>query len=103
MQAPEVPFTLNIMPDNSDMPAPVSVPAPDTYSVSAGAKRRHAMMMMLDQAAPSEPAASTSTGTPRRRTKSTRGSAAGGSQNQNAESMMDIEEDGRERKRVARR
>ena len=96
---PEVPFT----PDITDMPAPVSVPPPDTFSVSAGAKRRHAMMMMLDQTAPSEPAASTSTGAPRRRTKSTRGSAAGGAQNQNVESMMDVEEDGRERKRVARR
>ncbi|VDC03860.1 unnamed protein product [Peniophora sp. CBMAI 1063] len=51
-RAPDVP----IAPDITDMPAPVSIPAPDTFSVSAGAKRRHAMMMMLDQTAPNEPA-----------------------------------------------
>ncbi|KAF8890922.1 hypothetical protein BD779DRAFT_1515221 [Infundibulicybe gibba] len=75
-------------------------------TIAAGAKRRHAMMMMLDSATPpvsiGDPSASV-------------GSMAGGpnlqhSQNQNhniiqaSSEAMDVEEDsGRERKRVARR
>lgn len=90
---------------------PVSLDNP--MNVSAGVKRRHAMMMMLD----STPSAADGAGLPsinapllgstagssRRRTKSTRGtSAQAQNQNQGVEAM-EIEEDGRERKRVARR
>ncbi|KAF9077409.1 hypothetical protein BDP27DRAFT_1413823 [Rhodocollybia butyracea] len=95
-------------------------------AVAAGAKRRHAVMMMLDPSSTSSspPSVGSSTSTPgsspalvhghvhnatsRRRTRSTRNSH----QNQNlglnlniglASEAMDIEEDGRERKRVTRR
>lgn len=73
--------------------------------ITTGAKRRHAVMMMLDPTSPvseagtlSQPAMQNS----RRRTRSTRG----GNVNVNANVMdaMEIEEEGgRERKRVARR
>ena len=108
----------------------------DAYAmdfVGAGAKRRHAVMMMLDSASPpldvsistdtspggashsstNSTAAFGGTGaTPsgRRRTRSSRGSHTHGhgqgvhaNGTQQTAEAMDIEEDGRERKRVARR
>lgn len=113
-----------VIPDGlSAFPTPASfsdIPIP----IAAGAKRRHAMMMMLDSA--SSPATSSSaphssstmgngaSGTPgalssRRRTRSSRNLALQQSHNQNlaliqsASEAMDVEDDGRERKRVARR
>ncbi|KAJ4470705.1 hypothetical protein C8J55DRAFT_479303 [Lentinula edodes] len=102
-------------------PFPDHVPA-----VTAGAKRRHAVMMMLDSSStsssPASVGSSTSTpsGTPplihshlgvgsRRRTRSTRSTNHSLGLNVNlglASEAMDVEEDGpggRERKRVARR
>ncbi|KAH7882504.1 hypothetical protein F5I97DRAFT_1960983 [Phlebopus sp. FC_14] len=90
---------------------------PDT-DFSAGAKRRHAVMMMLDSTPSTGTAAdvvSSSTGTitpsvvlgqgsARRRTRSQR--SVGHVQAQihaAADAMMEVEEDGRERKRVTRR
>ncbi|KAK0200580.1 hypothetical protein DFS33DRAFT_168818 [Desarmillaria ectypa] len=97
----------------------LSVPPFPVPDVVAGAKRRHAVMMMLDSS--SAPVSTSSTtassncnhgsgsGGNRRRTRSTRNNASH-LQNQNVNSIqlsseaMDIEDDnGRERKRVARR
>ncbi|KAF8630096.1 hypothetical protein AX17_005494 [Amanita inopinata Kibby_2008] len=104
-------------------------PEGTTLSVSAGAKRRHAMMMMLDAASPSVSLAGSS-GPPssaihmsnlatgnglssgpalgRRRTRSRVHSQQQQIQNQNLNLLqveaMDVEEEGgRERKRIARR
>ncbi|KAF9528761.1 hypothetical protein CPB83DRAFT_853715 [Crepidotus variabilis] len=104
---------------------PVSFSEPPPIVFNAGTKRRHAMMMMLDASSPTlsispGTASSSSTGSPatgpgsgsvigRRRTRSSRNIGQHQSQNQNinliqvASEAMDIEEDGRERKRVARR
>lgn len=122
----------------SESHPPTSQPFPDTpITIGAGAKRRHAMMMILDSGSTpvsiggsSMPPPSPSgpgningvySGSPnhtaglgmnRRRTRSTRSlthQAHQQPQNQNinmiqvASEAMDIEEDGRERKRVARR
>lgn len=98
-------------------PTASAVPATgeEALGLGAGAKRRHAVMMMLDSAAPpvdlSSISADTSSGNAgtsmaigsgsisytggRRRTRSTRA--------QQSSEAMDVEEDGRERKRVARR
>jgi hypothetical protein len=60
------------------------------------------MMMLADDpaaAAVAAGAAGAAAGSSRRRTRSTRGAH----QNQHTQDAMDIEEDGRERKRVARR
>ncbi|KAK0184807.1 hypothetical protein F5146DRAFT_1073737 [Armillaria mellea] len=97
----------------------LSVPPFPVPDVVVGAKRRHAVMMMLDSS--SAPVSTSSTvpssncnhgsgsGGNRRRTRSTRSNATH-LQNQNVNSIqlsseaMDIEDDsGRERKRVARR
>ncbi|KAE9391603.1 hypothetical protein BT96DRAFT_1023993 [Gymnopus androsaceus JB14] len=126
--SPSFSFAEPDLPSTMLMTPPLSVstvsPFPDTVSaVAAGAKRRHAVMMMLDPtSSPSTVGSSTSTpsGSPalhghghhsttsRRRTRSTRNNVQ--NQNQNlglgltaSEAMMDVEEDGRERKRVARR
>lgn len=102
-------------------PAASAVPATgeEAFGLGAGAKRRHAVMMMLDSAAPpvdlSSISADTSSGNVgtsmtigsgsishaggRRRTRSTRAYTHG----QQPSEAMDVEEDGRERKRVARR
>ncbi|TFK33102.1 hypothetical protein BDQ12DRAFT_700918 [Crucibulum laeve] len=127
------PSNINFMPDNMSS-IPSSPPFPDTpISIGAGAKRRHAMMMMLDSA--SSPVSinggstsNSSPGTPgsapggygsslshgtgstlsRRRTRNSRNLPLQQPQNQNinvtqaASESMDVEEDGRERKRVAR-
>lgn len=88
----------------------------------AGAKRRHAVMMMLDSASPSSigdvpesplsiagaGAGSAPSGGMRKRTRSSKALGALSGQvnantNASLDSMMDVEEDGRERKRVARR
>lgn len=105
----------------------------DGYSidiVGAGAKRRHAVMMMLDSApspldfandadfsvgsAPHSSAHSSCTtgaiSTGRRRTRSTRSNhnhshtqGHGGNGSYSVSEAMDVEEEGRERKRLARR
>lgn len=121
---PAIPSTsvFNFVPETiTSLNSPSSFPEVPTVP-PLGTKRRHAMMMMLDAttspnttsnisaaqtpaigSAPAAPAnLSTSS---RRRTKSTRGQQQ---QNQNinlqpSAEAMDIEEDGRERKRVARR
>jgi hypothetical protein len=99
-------FTFTAFPPLPSSVAPteaLAIPLPLT--VSAGAKRRHAMMVLADDSAPAAvgPAATAtsggSAGSSRRRTRSTRGAH----QNQHAQDAMEIEEDGRERKRVARR
>ncbi|KAJ3568204.1 hypothetical protein NP233_g5868 [Leucocoprinus birnbaumii] len=105
---------------------PVNTPSPfpELPAVPAvGSKRRHAMMMMLDATAASStnasvpatqtpvigsaPAATSNLYNPsRRRTKSTRGQQQQQNQNINIQpsaEAMDVEDDGRERKRVARR
>ena len=76
-----------------------SPPALDfTPDVSVGSKRRH-NIMTLDSPSPTESGPST-----RRRTRSARGVALAASQEQNSiGDAMDVEEEGRERKRVARR
>jgi hypothetical protein len=85
--------------------------------LTAGAKRRHAVMVMLDSASQPvplsvEPAAIGATSVPaRRRTRSSRGgllntvvSSRDRDKERQDESLMDVEdESGRERKRVARR
>ncbi|TFK18331.1 hypothetical protein FA15DRAFT_709956 [Coprinopsis marcescibilis] len=98
---------------------------PPIVSINAGAKRRHAMMMMLESASSPGPSSSSPAShgggfgngvnggsvPHRRRTRSTRNLAHGAqSQNQNVNTIvqspseaMDVEEEGRERKRVARR
>lgn len=85
---------------------------------TAGAKRRHAVMMMLDSTAASGATESSSqgssvsspitsaSGNARRRTRSSRTSVLGTSHTQTQNSLgdaMDVEDEGRERKRVARR
>ncbi|KAG6817557.1 hypothetical protein H0H87_006934 [Tephrocybe sp. NHM501043] len=113
-----VPSTMDL----SDASSSADIPIP----IVAGAKRRHAMMMMLDSSptavsidgssvshTPSMGGMTSVTGgsgshahTGRRRTRSSRHAVA---QNQNLglsqtpADAMDIEEDGRERKRIARR
>ncbi|EGO03143.1 hypothetical protein SERLA73DRAFT_176664 [Serpula lacrymans var. lacrymans S7.3] len=94
--------------------------APSVTDFSAGAKRRHAVMMMLDSAggtavensSPGSSSMSQSThtssasGSSRRRTRSTRNSALGAHQGQVQSQVgdaMEVEDDGRERKRVTRR
>jgi len=113
---------LNFVPESF---TPVSTPPsfPEIPTIPAvGSKRRHAMMMMFDAAAPPNttgamsqapslggaPAVPTShSSLGRRKIKSVRGQQQQ-SQNQNinlspSTEAMDIEDDGRERKRVARR
>ncbi|KAI6007900.1 hypothetical protein EDC04DRAFT_2611212 [Pisolithus marmoratus] len=89
-----------------------SIPQAD---ITAGTKRRHTVMMMLDSAAPptvvdvssssAGPNTAPSTqGNPRRRTRSQRSAHhAQGQAHASSTDSMDVEEDGRERKRVARR
>ncbi|KAI6118464.1 hypothetical protein F5141DRAFT_1024201 [Pisolithus sp. B1] len=89
-----------------------SIPQGD---IAAGTKRRHTVMMMLDSAASptvvdvSSSSAGTNTvsstqGNPRRRTRSQRSAHhAQGQVHATSTDSMDVEEDGRERKRVARR
>jgi len=70
---------------------------PEPTMISTGAKRRHAVMMMLDPSAPSsEPGQPQSIQSSRRRTRSTRGTTG-------IDAMETEEDGGRERKRVARR
>ena len=108
--SPDSPFTFTAFPPLPSSPAPtettLAIPIPLT--VSAGAKRRHAMMVLTDDPASAPPGAAgvgagvgvgPGAGSSRRRTRSTRGVH----QNQHTQDAMDTEEDGRERKRVARR
>ncbi|GBE87283.1 predicted protein [Sparassis crispa] len=102
---PDVPVA--IIPAQNAPPSPAAI-MPETV----GMKRRH-NVMMLDSATPAPSvAADAAVGTSRRRTRSTRGAALGAApthqvqdQNRNVVSSddMDVEEEGRERKRVARR
>ncbi|KAF8466778.1 hypothetical protein DFH94DRAFT_780087 [Russula ochroleuca] len=107
------PFTFTAFPPLPASAAPtdaLAIPLPLPLTVSAGAKRRHAMMVLADDSAHGHgpagvgagatgTAPSGAAGSSRRRTRSTRGAH----QNQHAQDAMEIEEDGRERKRVARR
>ncbi|KAH9957282.1 hypothetical protein BGW80DRAFT_1383013 [Lactifluus volemus] len=98
--SPESPFTFTAFPPMPSSPGPnetLAIPLPLT--VSAGAKRRHAMMVLADDPAAAAGAATAGAGSSRRRTRSTRGTHP----NQHTQDAMDIEEDGRERKRIARR
>ncbi|KIN98263.1 hypothetical protein M404DRAFT_1005401 [Pisolithus tinctorius Marx 270] len=89
-----------------------SIPQGD---IAAGTKRRHTVMMMLDSAVPptvvdvSSSSAGANTvsstqGNPRRRTRSQRSAHhVQGQAHTTSTDSMEVEEDGRERKRVARR
>ncbi|KAG2143734.1 hypothetical protein DEU56DRAFT_248568 [Suillus clintonianus] len=103
----------------SPVTAATSVTGDPAFSdYTAGAKRRHAVMMMLDSSASSGATESSSqgssvsstitstSGNARRRTRSSRASVLGASHTQTQNSLgdaMDVEDEGRERKRVARR
>ncbi|KAG0701632.1 hypothetical protein DFH29DRAFT_1000040 [Suillus ampliporus] len=102
---------------------PVTVPTsvtgePAFSDYTAGAKRRHAVMMMLDSTTASGATESSSqgssvsssitssSGNTRRRTRSSRTSVLGTNHPQPQNTLgdaMDVEDEGRERKRVARR
>lgn len=69
--------------------------------IGAGAKRRHAMMMMMDGGSSGSTPSPTTEGMQRRRTRSTR--SLGHAVHVSASEEMDVEEEGRERKRVTRR
>jgi len=100
-------------------PVPIDItPAPFTFSniptqvepLSAGAKRRHAVMMMMDSPMTTPPTIPSQTSSSRRRTRSTRSMNASNSAGPPPgvvfppSDPMEVElEDGRERKRVARR
>jgi hypothetical protein len=77
---------------------------PDVADIGAGAKRRHAVMMMLDSGSPAAVEVSSPASTPglsRRRTRSSRALALSTARDNE---QMEVEDDGgRERKRVARR
>ena len=127
---PRAAFTLS----PTSVPTPTPNPSIHTFpinDISAGAKRRHAVMMMLDSASPTVAIANplqsgtshahpplspcgnvpghhgtTGAGGIRRRTRSSRGAHQLPHHNVNQSvEVMDVEEDGggRERKRVARR
>ncbi|KAH6890947.1 hypothetical protein BKA70DRAFT_1327136 [Coprinopsis sp. MPI-PUGE-AT-0042] len=112
---PPMPSTASIQFPDSQVPLEAQTP----MVIGAGSKRRHAMMMMLDSptsgsSATSSPSNVTPTGNGgmphsgaghhRRRTRSSRSLAAQGqSQSLTNGDDMDVEEEGRERKRVARR
>ncbi|KAG2354402.1 hypothetical protein BDR07DRAFT_1429592 [Suillus spraguei] len=101
------------------IPAATSVTGDSTFpDYTAGAKRRHAVMMMLDsttalgatesssQGSSISSTITSASGNTRRRTRSSRTSVLGTSHTQaqnNFGDAMDIEDEGRERKRVARR
>lgn len=90
-------------------------PSTSQGDIAAGTKRRHTVMMMLDSAVPptvvdvssssaGANAVSSTQGNPRRRTRSQRSAHhAQGQAHATTTDSMDVEEDGRERKRVARR
>ncbi|KAG6827254.1 hypothetical protein H0H92_012615 [Tricholoma furcatifolium] len=121
-------------PQRSARPSPSDIDSPEapeidfSIPIAAGAKRRHAMMMMLDTPHPSAPTApfaldapasgtaaaavavtcgaASGLGPSRRRTRSARQLQPTQTLNQAAAAELDpmeVEEDGRERKRVARR
>jgi hypothetical protein len=112
---PPTPSTENGSLSSDHLTSPSDTPFP----VAAGAKRRHAMMMMLDSTSPTSVTAlgsgvglpsTTGTGSMpgRRRIRNSKASS-GALQNHalnitpQATEAMEVEEDGRERKRVARR
>ncbi|KAG1750558.1 uncharacterized protein EDB91DRAFT_696752 [Suillus paluster] len=81
---------------------------------TAGAKRRHAVMMMLDsttsgatesssQGSSVSSSLTSASGNTRRRTRSSRTSVLGTQPQNTLGDAMDVEDEGRERKRVARR
>jgi hypothetical protein len=97
----------------------LSLPQPET-PITIGQKRRHALLAMSDApsggsgialSAPATPGGTVPGGLVRRRTRSsirasgalTPSSTANSNRNETPEISMDVEEDGRERKRVARR
>ncbi|KAF5326065.1 hypothetical protein D9611_000703 [Ephemerocybe angulata] len=84
--------------------SPLSMNVPDTpMMIGAGAKRRHAMMMMMEAGGSGAVPSPTTDVLQRRRTRSTRNNqnvhVAGGQSSED----MEVEDEGRERKRVARR
>ena len=82
----------------------------DPVFIGAGAKRRHAVMMVESPGAVATPNPTSTEGTARRRTRSAKSLGVSTVHNQNLGALggqqsedMDVEEEGRERKRVARR
>ena len=111
-ESPTPPTVSTIEPvatDNAPGPFAFSSIQNQVEPFSAGAKRRHAVMMMMDSPTTTSPTIPSQTPSSRRRTRSTR--SVNGANSTNAPSVvfpssdpMDVElEDGRERKRVARR
>ena len=111
-ESPTPPTIATIEPVPAD-----GAPGPFTFSnipnqveaLSAGAKRRHAVMMMMDSPTATSPTIPSQIPPSRRRTRSTRSTNASNSAGVPSVVFpsgdpMDVEfEDGRERKRVARR
>ena len=82
----------------------------DPVVIGAGAKRRHAVMMVEGPGAMATPSPALTEAAARRRTRSARSLGVTTVHNQNLGAFgsqqsedMDVEEEGRERKRVARR
>ncbi|EPS93401.1 hypothetical protein FOMPIDRAFT_162716 [Fomitopsis schrenkii] len=93
ISAPPSPFSF-------EPPTTTVLSPPTEFDVPVGSKRRH-NIMALDSPTPTPTEGGPST---RRRTRSARGAALAASQEQNLMGdAMDVEEEGRERKRVARR
>ena len=95
--------------DNTPGPFAFSNIQNQVEPLSAGAKRRHAVMMMMDSPMTTSPTIPSQTPSSRRRTRSTRSVNAANSASTPpvvfpSSDPMEVElEDGRERKRVARR
>lgn len=111
-ESPTPPAVSTIEPvstDNTPSPFAFSSILNQVEPLTAGAKRRHAVMMMMDSPTVTSPAIPSHTLSSRRRTRSTR--SLNGSNSASTPSIvlppsdpMEVEiEDGRERKRVARR
>lgn len=103
------PFPSTLLSNSTDAPVaiippigspPLSLASLPAVPDLAGTKRRHAVMVADSASGISQPPA----GTSRRRTRSHRPSTQNYDQNHaQGSDAMDVEEDGRERKRVARR
>jgi hypothetical protein len=96
--------------DNTPSPFAFSTISNQVEPLSAGAKRRHAVMMMMDSPTVASPTVPPQNPSSRRRTRSTR--SMNGSNSAGAPPVVfpssdpmevEIEDGGRERKRVARR
>lgn len=95
--------------DNASGPFTFSTIPSQVEPLTAGAKRRHAVMMMMDSPMATPPTLPSQTASSRRRTRSTRSVNASNSAGAPpvifpSSDPMEVElDDGRERKRVARR